>query len=58
MENAELYDDPRLLLEAKMHADGHPKAYQEIEAMTDEEVDQALRPYLKKDFERMKQFVH
>lgn len=48
MDRAELYDDPRLLLESKMRADGfsYQETKEKIDSMSDKEVDQALKPYL------------
>lgn len=48
MERAELYDDPRLLLEAKLEANGYyaKDALKMIEEMSDEEVKKMLKKYL------------
>lgn len=48
MEYAELYDDPRLLLETKLELDGYyaKDALEMIEKMSDEEVKKMLKKYL------------
>lgn len=45
MDRAEIYDDPRLLLESWMSADGISGATRKIEKMSDEEVRQRLKKY-------------
>lgn len=53
------YDDPRLRLIAKLSSNGltYKESKEMVDDMTDEEVDQALKPFIKKEMDNIKQFL-
>ena len=59
MDKGELREDPRLLLESKLVADGVKGAVARsmVENLSDEKVKEMLKPFLKKEAEERKIFL-